>query len=215
MTQQKAPAQPGKKTRGDGDAAFLFADKVGRADLKRINDSTINLVVKQKAGEKSKVYNVAALPDNVKTALAAAGLAARGKMYIANHCDKPEDVLATFDAFWAENSTGKFHTTKEGSPRGRAPSVPVEWYVDALREYFADIAKKGVKDAKGNAVKPMSDAQYKDYVNKLGSLEAADRKKQYVDPWMKRDLYRAKLEEIKRKNRKPEDKQAADEVISL
>lgn len=209
MAQQKAPAAPGKKTRGDGDASFMFADKAGKADLKRISDSVVQLVVKQKAGDKVKAYNVATLPDNVKTALAAAGLAARGKMYIANHCEKPEDVLATFDAFWAENSTGKFSAAKEGGPRGRAPSVTNEMYVEALVRCFKQWAQQK------RVPKPMSEKDIADKLNQLNALDTAERNAKYIKVWMKNDLYRKHIEDVKRENRKPEEKQEADQIIAI
>lgn len=173
MVAQKAEA---KKERGDGPMIATYADKAGKSDLKRANTDVVGVVITQRAGNKSKSFNVATLPAHVKDALAAMAFAQRCKVNVANNSnDNGDNVLSLADAQWADLVAGKIYSrSAEGKAPGRVFD-PVK-YADAMRMAYAAMAKKGRISAKtGKPIQPMSDKAYDDFMTKLSSMEGKDR----------------------------------------
>lgn len=172
MVAQKAEA---KKERGDGPMIVTYADKAGKNDLKRASTDVVGVVVVQRAGNKSKAFDVSKLPANVKDALAAMAFAQRTKVQVANNSnDNGDNVLSLADAMWKDLSEGKIYTrSATGEKPGRKFNATL--YADAMRLALAAMAKKGRTGKSGKPVQPMTDKQYEDFKTKLEGMAPKER----------------------------------------
>jgi len=161
------------KTRGEGPVVIGYTDAEGKSH-KRVPLGGSALNITPKGAESGKSYNLADLPDNVKTALILAGAGNRIKTYIVNH-GKPDgsDALALADEVWAEFVSGSVYsksTTSEGkSSQGKKFDGTI--YAEAWRAAYSFMAKKGMKKKDGSAILALSDDQVLDLKTSLEAMQ--------------------------------------------
>lgn len=189
-----------KAERGEGPMILTYADKAGKADYKRVPNEVKALHVVQRAGNKSKTYNLDEVPQSIKDSLVAFAVAQRGKVYIANHGDENgSNVVALFDAFWNDVKSGKVYSrSADGEKPGRKFDA-VKW-ADIMKAALLAMNKKGRINTKTNKpIQPMSEQGYKDFV---AALEAASPKErtEKIAGWKKDGFFLRALKEYEFKN---------------
>lgn len=196
MVAQKADT---KKERGEGPMIVTYADKAGKVDLKRANTDVVGVVVMQRAGNRSKSFDVSKLPQNVKDALAAMAFAQRSKVHVANNSnDKGDNVISLADAMWADLASGKIYSKSAdgGTPGRKFDPVP---YADAMRIAMSAMAKKGRIGKSGKPVQPMNDKQHDDFKNKLLAMAPKERG-EFIRNLKKDTFIAAAIKEVEFKN---------------
>lgn len=175
MVAQKAEKADTKKERGDGPMIVTYADKAGKTDLKRANTDVVGVVIMQRAGNKSKSFDVSKLPSNVKDALAAMAFAQRTKTQVANNDDDGNNVISIADAMWKDLAEGKIYSkSADGTGPGRKFDPTV--YAEGMRIATANMAKKGVINTKTKkVVVPMNDKNVADFKAKLLAMAPKER----------------------------------------
>lgn len=189
-----------KAERGEGPMVLTYADKAGKADYKRVPNEVKALHIVQRAGNKSKTYNLDEVPQSIKDSLVAFAVAQRGKVYIANHGDKDgSNVVDLFDAFWNDVKSGKVYSrSADGEKPGRKFDA-VKW-ATVYRNALLAMSKKGRINKKTNKpFQPMSDQHYNDFVV---ALEAAPSKERIekIAGWKKDGFFLRALKEYEFKN---------------
>jgi len=192
MATQTAP----KGERNKGPIAVAFADAT-KEDFKRVPKGVTGVVITAtKTGEK-KTYSLSHIPTEVQHQLVMYAFATKAKQHVNNHADENDNMITLIDGVYKDLVEGKMYA-KAAEGKGPGKKLDVSLYVDAMAAAMAFKAKKGHTDAKGSAVKAMTEDQKANFKIKLESMPKAERT-EYVKKLMAKPLFQKSYQEIKSK----------------
>ena len=175
--------------RNVGPVVVMYADATN-PENKRIPVSVTGVTVADRHNGK-KVYDILALPEQVRQQLIAFAFAQRVKIYATNSSDDTgSNVLESADKVYADLVAGNFYSRAEGGAKVGRTFNPSIW-IETMREVANLMAAKDKTGAK----KPATEEQLEMLRTKLISVTPVDRRK-LIEAWKTKPVINAVYRKI-------------------